>query len=35
METHEIIIYDMEVKFENNNEFGNAKVKFAYGNKGF
>lgn len=35
MEAHEILIYDMEVKFDNYNEFSNSKVKISYGNKGF
>lgn len=35
MEAHEMLIYDMEVKFDNYNEFSNSKVKIAYGNKGF
>ena len=35
LEAHEILIYDMEVKFDNANEHGSCKVKFAYGNKAF
>lgn len=35
MQAHEILIYDLEVKFDNYNEYTNAKVKFVYGNKAF
>lgn len=29
------MIYDIEIKFDNSNEYGNSKVKFVYGNKSF
>ena len=29
------MIYDIEIKFDNYNEFANAKIKFVYGNKAF
>ena len=35
LEAHEILIYDMEVKFENKNEHGSCMVKFTYGNKAY
>lgn len=29
------MIYDIEVKFDNPNEYGNSKLKVVYGNKAF
>lgn len=29
------MLYDIQVKFDNYNDYGNSKVKFAYGNKSF
>ncbi len=29
------MVYDIEIKFDNYNEYGNSKVKFVYGNKSF
>lgn len=35
LEAHELVIYDIEVKFDSYNEYSNSRVKFVYGNKGF
>ena len=29
------MMYDLEVKFDNFNEFGNSKIKIIYGTKAF
>ncbi len=29
------MIYDIEIKFDNYNEFANVKIKIVYGNKAF
>lgn len=29
------MIYDIDLKFQNYNDFGNTKIKIVYGNKAF
>ena len=35
LDAHEVSLYDIEVKFDNYNEYSNAKLKIVYGNKAF